>query len=95
MVILGNRTNRVPSAGDGVSKLLTDLFPTVGYLPTVAMTGNGDLLIDSDEGASETATTSMECSRRAHSPLLTQGEYGPPMSRNWIDSNLNHFMNID
>ena len=53
--------------------------PTVGYWPTVAMTGNGELGFDSEEGAGETATTSnyiyviKEGSRRANYPILTQG----------------------
>ena len=50
-----------------------DQLPAVGYLPTVAMTGNGELGFDSGEGARETATTSKEDSRRANYPILTQG----------------------
>ena len=51
LVIHDNRTNRMASAGDRFFKLLTDQLPTVGYWPTVAMTGNGELGFDSGEGA--------------------------------------------
>jgi hypothetical protein len=54
-------------------ELLTYQLPTVGYWPTVAFTGNGELGFDSGEGAWETATTSKEGSRRANYPILTQG----------------------
>ena len=43
--------NRMASAGDKSFKLLTYQLPTVGYWPTVAMTGNGELGFDSGEGA--------------------------------------------
>ena len=46
---------------------------TVGYWPTVATTGNGELGFDSGEVALKTATTSKEGSRRANYPILTQG----------------------
>ena len=52
---------------------LTYQLLTVGYLPTVAMTGDGGLGFDSGEGARETATTSKEGSRRANHPILIQG----------------------
>ena len=52
---------------------LTYQLLTVGYLPTVAMTGDGGLGFDSGEGARETATTSKECSRHANYPILVQG----------------------
>ena len=52
---------------------LTYQLLTAGYLPTVAMTGDGELGFDSGEGARETATTSKEGSRRANYPILTQG----------------------
>ena len=55
------------------SEFLTYQLPTVGYWPTVALTGNGELGFDSGEGACETATTSKEGSRRANYPILTQG----------------------
>ena len=45
----------------------------VGYWPTMALTGNGELGFDSGEGAWETATTSKEGSRRVNYPILTQG----------------------
>jgi hypothetical protein len=45
----------------------------VGYGPTMALTGNGELGFDSGEGALETATTSKEGSRRVNYPILTQG----------------------
>ena len=51
VVIHNNRTNRTASAGDGSFKFLTYQLPTVGYWPTVAMTGNGELGVDSGEGA--------------------------------------------
>ena len=51
LVIHNNRANRVASAGDEAFKFLTYQLPTVGYWPTVAMTGNGELGFDSGEGA--------------------------------------------
>ena len=51
VVIHNNQTNRVASAGDESFKFLTYQLPTVGYWPTVAMTGNGELGFDSGEGA--------------------------------------------
>ena len=51
LVIHDNRTNRMASAGDESFKFLTYQLPTVGYWPTVAMTGNGELGFDSEEGA--------------------------------------------
>jgi hypothetical protein len=51
MVTHSNRTNRMASAGDESFELLTYQLPTVGYWPTVAMTGNGELGFDSGEGA--------------------------------------------
>ena len=51
LVIHDNRTNRMAPAGDGSFKFLTYQLPTVGYGPTVAMTGNGELGFDSGEGA--------------------------------------------
>ena len=59
--------------GNALFKFLTYQLPTVGYWPTVALTGNGELGFDSGEGARETATTSKEGSRRANYPILTQG----------------------
>ena len=50
LVIHDNRTNRMASAGDESFKFLTYQLPTVGYWPTVAMTGNGELGFDSGEG---------------------------------------------
>ena len=60
-------------AGDEPYRFRTYQLPTVGYWPTVAMTGNGELGFDSGEGARETATTSKEGSRRVNYPILTQG----------------------
>ena len=37
--------------GDVSSEFLTYQLPTVGYWPTVALTGNGELGFDSGEGA--------------------------------------------
>jgi hypothetical protein len=51
VVIHNNRTNRIALAVDGSFKFLTYQLPTVGYWPTVAMTGNGELGFDSGEGA--------------------------------------------
>ena len=71
------------------SEFLTYQLPTVGYWPTVALTGNGELGFDSGEGACETATTSKEGSRRANYPILTQGgsdkkyQYEASTSSNW------------
>ncbi len=39
----------------------------------MALTGDGELGFDSGEGAWETATTSMEGSRRVNYPILTKG----------------------
>ena len=54
-------------------KFLTYQLWMVGYWPTIAVTGNGELGFDSGEGARETATTSKEGSRRANYPILIQG----------------------
>ena len=51
VVIHDNPMNRIASAGDASFKFLTYQIPTVGYWPTVAMTGNGELGFDSGEGA--------------------------------------------
>ena len=51
VVIHDNRTNRMASAGDKSFKFLFYLLPTVGYWPTVAMTGNRELGFDSGEEA--------------------------------------------
>ena len=50
-MIHNNVANRMASAGDSPSKFLTYQLSTVGYWPTVAMTGNGELGFDSGEGA--------------------------------------------
>ena len=44
----------------------------VGYGPTMALTGNGELGFDSGEGALETATMSEDSSRRATYPLFIE-----------------------
>ena len=62
-----------PCAGDGSFKFLPYQLWMVGYWPTMALTGNGELGFDSGEGAWETATTSKEGSRRVNYPILTQG----------------------
>ena len=101
MVIHNNRTNRMASAGDESFKFLTYQLPTVGYWPTVALTGNGELGFDSGEGAWETATTSKEGSRRVNYPILTQGgsdkkyQYKTFVSCNWDERNLNRFSSIN
>jgi len=51
LVIHDNSTNRMASAGDESFEFLTYQLPTVGFWPTVAMTGNGELGFDSGEGA--------------------------------------------
>ena len=51
VVIHDNPTNRMAPAGDESFKFLTYQLTTVGYWPTMAMTGNGELGFDSGEGA--------------------------------------------
>ncbi len=51
VVIHDNSMNRMASAGDESFEFLTYQLPTVGFWPTVAMTGNGELGFDSGEGA--------------------------------------------
>jgi hypothetical protein len=51
LVIHNNLVNRIASASDSSHKFLTYQLSTVGYWPTVAMTGNGELGFDSGEGA--------------------------------------------
>ena len=53
-------TERIAWADAVPFKFLTYQLSTVGYWPTVALTGNGELGFDSGEGARETATTSKE-----------------------------------
>ena len=95
--VLANRLIHV----DKVIKFLTYQLPTVGYWPTVALTGNGELGFDSGEGAWETATTSKEGSRRVNYPILTQGgsdkkyQYRTFVSCNWDERNLNRFSSIN
>ena len=45
----------------------------VGYVPTMVVTGNGELGFDSGEGALKTATTSKEGSRHANYPIPARG----------------------
>ena len=72
-MIHNKRTKRMARADAGRFKFLTYQLSTVGYWPTVAVTGNGELGFDSGEGARETATTSKEGSRRANYPITTRG----------------------
>jgi hypothetical protein len=72
-MIHNKRMERIACAGAMSFEFLTYQLSTVGYWPTVALTGNGELGFDSGEGARETATTSKEGSRRANYPILTQG----------------------
>ena len=51
MVTHNNCTYRMAEAGEVSFKFLSYQLPTVGYWPTVAMTGNGELGFDSGEGA--------------------------------------------
>jgi hypothetical protein len=46
-----NLANRMTLVGDVSFKFLTYQLSTVGYWPTVALTGNGELGFDSGEGA--------------------------------------------
>ncbi len=46
-----NGISRMASADDKSFELLTYQLPTVGYWPTAALTGNGELGFDSGEGA--------------------------------------------
>ena len=71
--IHNKRAERMTCVGAAPREFLTYQLSTVGYWPTVALTGNGELGFDSGEGARETATTSKEGSRRANYPILTQG----------------------
>ena len=51
-VLLTHHTSRIAChRGDVSSEFLTYQLSTVGYLPTVALTGNGELGFDSGEGA--------------------------------------------
>ena len=72
-MIHNKRMERITCVGAKSFEILTYQLSTVGYWPTVALTGNGELGFDSGEGARETATTSKEGSRRANYPILTQG----------------------
>ena len=65
------RTERMACAGAIPVEFLTYQLSMVGYWPTMALTGNGELGFGSGEGARETATTSKEGSRRANYPILT------------------------
>jgi hypothetical protein len=71
-MIHNKRTEHMARAGARPFKFLTYQLSMVGYWPTMALTGNGELGFDSGEGARETATTSKEGSRRANYPMLTQ-----------------------
>ena len=57
-MIHNKRMERIACAGAMSFEFLTYQLSTVGYWPTVALTGNGELGFDSGEGARETATTS-------------------------------------
>ena len=73
VVIHNNFADRMAYAGDRLIVFLPYQLWMVGYWPTMALTGNGELGFDSGEGAWETATTSKEGSRRVNYPILTQG----------------------
>ena len=64
---------RIDRKIDASFKFLPYQLWMVGYWPTMALTGNGELGFDSGEGAWEMATTSKEGSRRVNYPILTQG----------------------
>ena len=59
-------------AGAVSFKFLTYQLPTVGYWPTVALTGNGELGFDSGELALEIANITKVSSRRVTFPMLIQ-----------------------
>ena len=59
--------------GDASFKFLTHHLLMFGYRPTKAATGDREFGFNSGEGASETATTSEEGTRRANYSILTQG----------------------
>ena len=92
---------RIDFTVDEAIKFLTYQLSMVGYWPTMALTGNGELGFDSGEGAWETATTSKEGSRRVNYPILTQGgsdkkyQYKTFVSCNWDERNLNRFSSIN
>ena len=66
-------TERMTCVGAVSFKFLTYQLPTVGYWPTVALTGNGELGFDSGEGALKTATTSKEGSSHENYPIPKRG----------------------
>jgi hypothetical protein len=51
VVIHDNLANRMPFGGDISFKFLPYQLRMVGYWPTMALTGNGELGFDSGEGA--------------------------------------------
>ena len=51
VVIHNNLADRMASAGDESFKFLPYQLSMVGYWPTMALTGNGELGFDSGEGA--------------------------------------------
>ena len=51
MVTHNNFANRMACAGDESFKFLPYQLSMVGYWPTMALTGNGELGFDSGEGA--------------------------------------------
>ena len=67
------RTERMTCVDAVPVEFLTYQLSMVGYWPTMALTGNGELGFDSGEGARETATTSKEGSRRANYPITIRG----------------------
>ena len=73
VVTHNNFANRMACTDDESFKFLPYQLSMVGYWPTMALTGDGELGFDSGEGAWETATTSKEGSRRVNYPILTQG----------------------
>ena len=51
-------------AGDKSFKFLPYQLSMVGYWPTMALKGNGELGFDSGEGAWETATSALETNKK-------------------------------
>ena len=77
-MIHNKRMKLMACAGAVSFRFLTYQLSTVGYWPTVAMTGNGVLGYDSGEGARETAITSKAGRGRANYPVPVRGGSDKP-----------------
>ena len=60
--------DRTAFSGDERHKFLPSLLSTLGYWPTVAVMGDGDLGFDSGDGICHMAPPSKDGSRRANLP---------------------------